>query len=542
MTVSTAHAPGHARTLVVGGGLAGLLAARRHLAAGRGVLLLEAEAEVGGAIAAAGIRAAADGAGTEGAATAGTATDGAALGEIAVNIGAEAYSTGSGAVDALVAELGLADCIVSPRTGLGSRVVSAGGVHRAPAGGLLGVPGRPLAADVRAVLGLRGSLRAVLEPLLPARVGSRPGATVAEVVGRRLGRAVLERLVAPIIGGVHSSDPARLEFAAASPQLAKGLVENGSLVRTVRALRGGTDVKGAGAKSAGTRVHALTPTMAALPARLREEILAAGGTVRTGTSADAVERTATGWRVRTGEETFEAEHLVLACPPDLSRALLSAPTLDAAAAPEIAAAIPETPSAPVRLVALVLDAEALDAHPSGTGALVAPGTPGIRAKALTHASAKWEHIDRALREALPGARSPHLVRLSYGRPGEAPPGKDGIVDLALADASRILTVPLGRTQLLGSAVIDWDRAMRQPGPGHRAALDALTALLKTEPTLELVGSWRAGTGIDAIVRAHRDAARPSAASRAAASPSAAPTNSPTHHSHGTPARMEGTRP
>lgn len=493
-----------ARILVVGGGLAGLLAARRHQRAGHRVVLLEAEDRLGGAVAE-------------------LALPGA--GDLALNAGAEAYSTASGAVDALVAQLGLADRVVSPREGLGSRIVSAAGVHRAPAGALLGVPGRPLAADVRAVLGWPGALRAALEPLLPARVGARPGATVAETVGRRMGRRALERLVAPIVGGVHSADPAELELAAASPQLATGLFEHGSLVRTVRRLRGGGRRGDAGrttVASAGTRVHALAPTMAALPAAIREELLAAGGIVRTGVEVTGLDREGELWRARTARgEQLEADRLVLACPPDTARALL------AGAAPEIAEAIPETPPAAVRLVALVLDAPALDSHPSGTGALVAPGTPGIRAKALTHASAKWEHVERALREALPSAASPHLVRLSYGRPGEQLPGREEIVDLALADASAILRTPLTRSRLADWAVIDWDRAMRRPRPGHRAALDALASLLEARDDLELVGSWRAGTGLDAIVRA--DDARAAAAQAPQTTPI-----SPTAPTEGTP--------
>src|SRR5699024_1616698 len=146
---------------------------------------------------------------------------------IALNTGAEAYATGSGAVHTLVAELCLEQRIVAPREGLGSRVVSDAGVHPSPGASVLGIPGHPLAADVRAVLGTVGALRASIERLLPASFGARDGATVAEVVRRRLGRRVLEQLVAPVVGGVQSADPATLEFAAASPALSRGLAEHG---------------------------------------------------------------------------------------------------------------------------------------------------------------------------------------------------------------------------------------------------------------------------------------------------------------------------
>src|SRR5699024_6661358 len=174
---------------------------------------------------------------------------------------------------------------------------------------------------------------------------------------------VLQRLVAPVVGGVHSADPATLEFAAASPALRRGLTEHGSLVAAVRRLRGGAgQLRGGagqrragrrGGASAGTRVHALAPTMAALPEALRAQLLDGGAILRTGVEVTGLNRaaatdTSTGtgtaaWTVRTSrEEHLEADHLVLACPPDTARDLLRA------AAPEIAGAIPQAPSAAVR--------------------------------------------------------------------------------------------------------------------------------------------------------------------------------------------------
>lgn len=455
-------------TVVVGGGLAGLLAARRHAAEGARVTLVEAGDTLGGAVA------------------------DCEVAGISVNAGAEAYALTSGSVGALVDELGLGDRVVSPVAGLGSRLVSDAGSLPSPAGGLLGIPGDPLAPDARAVLGLPGALRAWAERFLHPAYALDEGVTIGSYVRRRMGRRVAERLVAPVVGGVHSADPETLELGAVQPRLAGAVREHGSLAAAVRALRPGGD--NATRASVGTAVHSLTPTMAALPEALAADVRARGGEIRTASPAEAVERSGAGWVVRTARDARHADTLVLATPPDTAGALLRD------AAPQVAAAIPDAPSSPVRLVVLVLDAPALDAAPSGTGALVAAGTRGVRAKALTHASAKWAHVREAARAHGPHV---HVVRLSYGRPGEPlPPDDATTVDLALADASSILRTTLTRAHLRGSRTVTWQGAMRQPRPGHREALRHLDTLL-AGGSLELVGSWRDGTGLDAIVAADR---------------------------------------
>ncbi|PWH06414.1 protoporphyrinogen oxidase [Brachybacterium endophyticum] len=481
--------------LVLGGGIAGLLAARRHARAGARVTLLEQTQDVGGAV---------------------HALD---LGGVTVDAGAEAYGTASGAVDALIGELGLGQMAVAPRSGPGSHLVSAAGSVASPRGGLLGIPGDPLALDARQALGTWGALRAWAERFAPASFGLTEQVSVADYVRTRMGARVADRLVAPIVGGVHSADPRSLELASVLPSLEQTVRETGSLAAAVRALR-----PASAGRSAGTAVRSLTATMAALPHALADDLRAHGGRILTGTRVTGLRRRGDSWEARldaatttapdaatsdTGEP-LHAAHLVLATDPDTARGLLSGgrqpaeeqPADDPAAA--VARAIPETPAVPVRLVLLALTDAALDSFPTGTGALVAPGTPGIRAKGLTHSSAKWEHVQQAAVEQL-GPHS-HVLRLSYGRPGEVLPGDDGldeegITDLALADASAIVGIPLSRSQLRASHTVTWRRTMRQARPGHRAALDHLeTTLGSTGLPLELTGAWRAGTGLDALVR------------------------------------------
>src|SRR5699024_3086665 len=137
--------------------------------------------------------------------------------------------------------------------------------------------------------------------------GARDGATVAEMVPQRLGRRVLGRLVAAGAGGGQAAAPATREYVAAAPALSRGLAEHGSLTATARRLRGRSS------GSAGTVVHSLAPTMAALPRTLQSRILAAGGLLRTGVEVVGIERSGERWQVLTGrDETLEADRLVLA--------------------------------------------------------------------------------------------------------------------------------------------------------------------------------------------------------------------------------------
>ena len=127
--------------VVVGGGVAGLVAARRLALQGRTVVLLERSELLGGRVAS------------------GTVAG------VAADTGAESFAVRGGVVRALVAELGLGDALVEPRgsawVALADRTVPL------PSGGVLGIPGSPLAEDVRRVIDGRGAVRAYADRLVP---------------------------------------------------------------------------------------------------------------------------------------------------------------------------------------------------------------------------------------------------------------------------------------------------------------------------------------------------------------------------------------
>lgn len=391
---------------VAGGGIAGLVAARDLARAGWRVHLHERTQRLGGTVASALLD---DGAG----------------GSIALDVGAESFATRTDAVAGLAEELGLER--VAP-VAEGAWLVGPAGAHPLPRTGLLGIPGDLDEPGVRAVLGRVGVLRARLDRRLPVRVDD--DASLAEVVIARMGHRVLDRLVAPVAGGVYSTPPERMPLALAAPGLAQAMRETGSLGAAVARQR---------AAAAGTAVAGLRGGMHTLVDALAADLERLGAVVHLGSELPG---------------PGAADLTVLA----------GAPTTAG--------------SGSLVIATLLLDAPALDARPRGTGVLVARRLTA--AKALTHSSAKWPW----LAEALPPGR--HVVRLSY--PSPAVDG-DELVDLALAEAGRLLGTALDRTMLVSSHLQTW--ATPAPAGAHPLADDA--------DGVVRIGTAVAGTGLARVV-------------------------------------------
>jgi oxygen-dependent protoporphyrinogen oxidase len=408
--------------IVVGGGIAGMVVARDLAMGGMRVLLLEAADRLGGKVASHRVAG------------------------VVLDSGAESFATRRGTVVELAAELGLGPAIVQPNPAGAWLMPATGEPLPLPATGLLGIPARPLASDVIQAIGLPAALRAQLDTVLAGSIGSGER-TLAGLVRRRMGRAVLDELVRPVVAGIHSRQPEELEVDVVAPGLRSQLHATGSLSAAVSSIRA--------AAPAGSAVSGISGGIHRIVERLATELERLGVECRLQTTV--VGASATGVALADGGR-LEAGTVVLATP------------LQPAAAP------------PTTLVTLVIDAPGLDAAPRGTGMLVAGGRPGIRAKALTHSSAKWPW----LADALPRHR--HVLRLSYAE-GATAEGTTVDATVALADASLLLGLSLDPAAVVGSDRIEW------------AGVRQATA---TADGVVVVGEAVAGTGLAGVILQARD--------------------------------------
>jgi oxygen-dependent protoporphyrinogen oxidase len=314
-----------------------------------------------------------------------------------------------------------------------------------------------------------------------------------------MGKRVLERLVAPVVGGVHSADPGLLDVDMVAPGLRAALRKHGSLAEAVASQRkaasgpAGSKQNGSATAKAGSAVGGLKGGMNTLVTALVAELRSQGVALVSSARVDSITRTESGWQASATGTAYDAGRLVVALDGPAAVGLLEG------ALPELSALRPAAGPL-VSLVTLVVDVPELDRRPRGTGILVAPQTEGIEAKALTHATAKWDWLAE---EAGPGM---HVLRLSYGRGegADAPESAaalddDALFEAALRDASTLLTVPLVREDVLDWDVVRWAGALPFAAVGHKQRVAEVRRICAEAEGLSVVGGWLAGNGLAAVV-------------------------------------------
>ncbi|MFB7842929.1 protoporphyrinogen/coproporphyrinogen oxidase [Microbacterium sp. NPDC056052] len=467
----------HLRVAVIGGGVAGLVAAESIAAIGAHATVFEAQERAGGAVQ----QGEADG--------------------IAFDAGAESFAVRGGHVRALLSDLGLDERVVSPEPGGAWVAGIPGGAAPLPRGGLLGIPANPFAEDVRRVIGGNGTWRAWLDRVLPPLTIGHDH-SLGRLVRKRMGARVLDRLVAPVSTGVYSAHPDDIDVDVAAPTLNAALTRTGSLSGAVAEITGGSG------RAPGAAVQGLAGGMSSMVDALIARIELLGSEVRTGAPVEGLARADDGWTVlvadpepATGTESEGVEggrEDAAAARPRFDAVIVAADEatarrLLAPHVPELAA-VAAGSSPRIEIVTLVLDAPELDAAPRGSGVLTVPGSH--TAKALTHSTAKWAW----LRER---AGSRHVVRVSFGSAGEDP--ATGALDdeaagmLALAEASALLGVALRPAQLRGSHRARFVQAQPSAVLGAAERRTAASAAVAAVPGVAATGAWLSGTGLAQVV-------------------------------------------
>jgi protoporphyrinogen/coproporphyrinogen III oxidase len=395
------------------------------------------------------------------------------------------------AVD-LCRALGLGDDLVSPAARR-AYLYSLGELRPFPEGTVLGIPTDLDALAGSGAVSPAGVDRARLDLTMgpdPARYGvsDPPDETVGAVVRRRVGDEVFERLVAPLLSGVHAGDADRLSLAAGAPQFAAALRDHRGLIEGLRAQR-------AAATDPDAPVFfGLAHGTGALVDALVDALRVAGVELRTGARLERIEPSGRDFTLELAAigRPVDADAVILTTPLDVTSRLLER------VAPAPAAEMAAVGYADVALVAMAVPNGAIARSLDGSGFLVAQ-PEGLVLTACSWASSKWAHL------ADPEVA---LLRASAGRADDTRAGQltdADLVDRLLADLGTTMGVSGRPTEV---RVTRWPRALPQFESGHLDRARAWQrALADSCPGLVIAGAGVLGLGIPACIGQGRAAAR-----------------------------------
>lgn len=448
---------GRARVAVVGGGISGLTAAW-HLVSREPdleVVLVEGSDRVGGKLRSA------------------------TVGGVHLDVGAESMLARRPEALELVKELGMASVVVHPAPG-GASIWSRGVLAPMPSGTLMGVPANPAAAlgilDAEEIARAERERDDTHEPL-------SADLSVGELVESRVGRAVVDRLVEPLLGGVYAGHASALSVRACVPALWAAAVAGESLTAVAE-------------RAASAAPTGRSPVFAGLPGgvatlaqALQQGLVARGVRVVTDTVVRRLDRTDDGWRLTTGAVpapvTLDVDAVVLATPGAPAARLLTGHS------PVAAGELAGIAYASMAVVTLALPRRGMPRLP-GSGFLVPP-VDGHTIKAATFSSNKWAWVADAAPDLV-------LLRASIGRHGEEGDlqRSDGeLVAVTLHDLSGALGVSLPRP--VDAHVQRWGGALPQYTVGHVDRVARIRGAVADLPGLELAGGAYEGVGIPACI-------------------------------------------
>ncbi|HEY4177628.1 MAG TPA: protoporphyrinogen oxidase [Kofleriaceae bacterium] len=438
------------RVCVIGGGLAGLTAARALVAAGFDAHVREASDHIGGVI--------------------GTNRVDGFLRETAAS---SFLGTAPHGAMALCAELGVPVEAASPRAKKRWIYID----HK-----LRALPSNPLALVRSDLLTWRGKLDLLREPLQPTR--GEGDESIFSFAARRFGPEVARAVVAPFVTGIFAADAHDVSLEAGFPTLA-GLDLDGGLVRGMlkrhvgavvgraRALVGGPPPKPRPAKGPGRGLQAPVGGLGAMIAALEYEL---GPRVRKNAPVARVAPVENG--VLVDGETWDA--CVMAIAAQDARGLVSD-------VPGLPSRLEPMRRAHAAIAYLGYPEADVPGAVDGFGFLVAQGEE-LRVLGVVFESVVWP--DRApaghvlLRCIFGGSRDPDAARLSDTE----------ILEHAMNDVGTVLGA---RGTPVHASVVRWSHGLAQYPVGHKDHVRAAVTAARSH-RIVLAGADYRGPGVNDI--------------------------------------------
>ena len=203
---------------IVGGGISGLSAAYELSRRGIPFRLFEASDRLGGLI----------------------RTD--RVDGFTIEAGADSMLAQKRAAIELCIELGLEPQLISTRMPRTAFVLRDGRLFPLPSPSMLGIPATLRGLLQFDLLPLGARARLAVEPLVPRRVPANE--SIGHFYARRFGRATVDLIAQPLLGGIHSGDVNTLSLRELMPRLLEAEA-SGSVLQWVRRVARTTDPGGA---------------------------------------------------------------------------------------------------------------------------------------------------------------------------------------------------------------------------------------------------------------------------------------------------------
>ncbi len=393
-----------------------------------------------------------------------------------VDLGPEAFVARVPQVRTLCGELDLEEDLVAPAAGK-TYLWTRGRLRPFPEGLVFGVPTNAGAIAHSGILSLPGVARAGLDLLLPqSNWPSDP--SVTQVLGSRFGREVVERLIEPLLGGIHAGRADRLSLASVAPHLAVAAKRHRSLMRGLRSARP--------AKEAESSPVLLTVTggLERLVERLHQALV--GVDVRTKTQVLTITPLPDGrYRLLCDSgPAVVADGVVLTVPSWAAADILRE------IAQELATRLASIAYASVVTVTLGYPTSAFPRPLHGSGFLV-PRIDNHLLTACTWCTSKWPHLRNS---------TAIILRCSAGRRGDDRAlqlDDDALIEQLQGELVQSMGIQSHPNEWL---ITRWERAIPQYEVGHQARVAEIESVLASWPGIILAGAPYHGVGIASCIQ------------------------------------------